>query len=91
MPSLSAEQKQYAKQLAERLDLTTEEGMLDFAAELLQWQSKQRANVPPTDAQVASACMSYRHDFGMLDGAQRSATVAEAREWLRAWRKESFC
>lgn len=42
----------------------------------------------PTDAQTASACMSYRHDFGLLEEGNRASTMFIAREWLRAWRKE---
>lgn len=42
----------------------------------------------PNDAQVASACMSYRHDFGLLDAKERAALMWQAREWLHAWRKE---
>lgn len=42
----------------------------------------------PTDNQVASACMSYRHDFGLLPARDREALMFQAREWLRAWQKE---
>lgn len=42
----------------------------------------------PTDDQVASACLSYRHDFGLLDAKERAALMWQAREWLNAWRKE---
>lgn len=44
--------------------------------------------VVPTDAQVASACLSYRHDFGLLDEVNRAAMMWQAKEWLHAWRKE---
>ena len=43
----------------------------------------------PTDAQVASACMSYRHDFGLMGAEERKLQMFKAREWLRAWQKES--
>lgn len=42
----------------------------------------------PTDAEIASACMSYRHDFGILEEAQREAIKRTAREWLRVWKRE---
>jgi hypothetical protein len=42
----------------------------------------------PTDDQVASACLSYRHDFGLMDGSARDGLMWQAKEWLRAWRKE---
>jgi len=44
--------------------------------------------VKPTDAQLASACMSYRHDFGLLDGLERTLVLHQARDWLHAWQKE---
>jgi hypothetical protein len=42
----------------------------------------------PTAAQIASACLSYRHDFGLLDDEQRKTVKHAAVEWLRAWQKE---
>lgn len=42
----------------------------------------------PTDAQLASACMSYRHDFGLLDATAKKNMMWQAHEWLRAWKKE---
>jgi hypothetical protein len=42
----------------------------------------------PTDAQVNSACLSYRHDFGLLPDEQRKTVMFQAREWLHAWQKE---
>jgi hypothetical protein len=44
--------------------------------------------VVPTEAQICSACLSYDHSFGLMDGPQRVAMMHEAREWLHAWRKE---
>lgn len=42
----------------------------------------------PTVAQTASACLSFRHDFGLLQPEERRTTMFIAREWLRAWMKE---
>lgn len=44
----------------------------------------------PTEAEVNSVCLSYRHDFGLLTGSHRSLVQFTAREWLIAWRKEGF-
>lgn len=41
----------------------------------------------PTEAQIASACLSYDHSFGLMDGPQRVALMHQAREWLHAWRE----
>lgn len=45
-------------------------------------------NWEPTDAQINSACMSFRHDFGLLSDEERARTKFYAREWLRAWLRE---
>lgn len=42
----------------------------------------------PTDEQVRSACMWYRHDMGLLTVSEAAAVKTEARLWLRAWQKE---
>ena len=41
-----------------------------------------------TRAQYASACLSYRHDFGLLSEEQQHRLLYEAREWDRALQKE---
>lgn len=54
------------------------------------WEARALPSVgvtEPTDAQTASACMSYRHDFGLMDEGNKASTMFIAREWLRAWRK----
>jgi hypothetical protein len=33
---------------------------------------------------VFNVCMSYRHDFGLLNDADRGRIAFECREWLRA-------
>lgn len=42
----------------------------------------------PNGAQVNSACLTYRHDFGLLDVEIKDKLRFEAVEWLHAWRKE---
>jgi len=44
----------------------------------------------PTEAQINSACLSYRHDYGLLPPDLRAQTRFKALEWLRAWQKEGF-
>ena len=44
-------------------------------------------NVEPTPSEVYSACLSYRHDFGLLSGDEREAVRLDALEWRRAWMK----
>lgn len=42
----------------------------------------------PSEEQVASACLSFRHDFGLLGPVEQMRLKAQAREWLRAWGHE---
>lgn len=42
----------------------------------------------PTDEQVASVCLSYRHDFGLLDPVEQQRLMMQARAWLQAWGHE---
>ncbi len=42
-----------------------------------------------TDDQINSACLSYRHDFGLMEEHDRQRLRWEAQEWLHAWRKEA--
>ncbi len=39
----------------------------------------------PTDAQVHSACLSFRQDYGLLPPGKQAELRFQAREWLRAW------
>ena len=39
----------------------------------------------PTTAELHSACLSYRHDYGVMDDQARESLRATAREWWRAW------
>jgi hypothetical protein len=41
----------------------------------------------PTQNQTASACLSFRHDFGLLDEGAKHREMHVALEWLRAWGK----
>jgi hypothetical protein len=43
-----------------------------------------------TDQQIASACLSYRHDYGLLSEGERADVRNEARGWLVAWLKEGI-
>lgn len=43
----------------------------------------------PTQEQTASACLSYRHDFGLMPALDREALMRTAQWWLEAWLKVS--
>jgi hypothetical protein len=40
-----------------------------------------------TDAEIADACMSRRHDFGLISDIRKRALKMEAKEWLTAFKK----
>lgn len=42
----------------------------------------------PTPAQIDSACLSYRHDYGLMLEPDRARLRFQALEWLHAWHKE---
>lgn len=44
----------------------------------------------PTAQQVDSVCLSYRHDFGLLDEDDKNKLRFQAKEWLIAWQKEGL-
>jgi hypothetical protein len=41
----------------------------------------------PTDAAVNDVCLSYRHDFGLLDVELQNGIRMDARSWYEAWTK----
>ena len=57
-----------------------------------QWKppvtQAQQERAPLTGAQIASACLSYRHDYGLLPKEERFALMATARRWEHALEKE---
>ncbi len=42
----------------------------------------------PTLAQVESVCLSFRHDYGLMDDEAKKSLQFQATEWLHAWLKE---
>jgi hypothetical protein len=44
----------------------------------------------PTPQQISSACLSFRHDFGLLSPEEKNRVRFEATEWLHAWLKEGI-
>lgn len=42
-------------------------------------------NWEPTEAQITSACYSYRHDFGSLPPEEQARLRSQAKYWLMAW------
>lgn len=66
---------------------STERARREYMREKLR-QTSGLSAAEPTREQILSACLSYRHDFGLLSEEDRKAVEFEAVEWLRAWRKE---
>ena len=45
----------------------------------------QPAREPLTEAAYYNACLSYRHDFGLMPDEDRQKLIFEAKEWARAF------
>jgi hypothetical protein len=54
---------------------------------MLKGTQAMTTELRPTDDQIESACLSYRHDFGLLEAAQQSQIKYAGLEWLLAWQK----
>ena len=44
----------------------------------------------PSPRQLRSACLSFRHDYGLLSDTDKAHVEFIAVEWLRAWQKEGL-
>lgn len=40
----------------------------------------------PSQSLIESACMSFRHDFGLIPALAAAPVMVEAEQWLAAWR-----
>jgi hypothetical protein len=76
--------KEAMKLALERLQSRTDTADLDAIAALNEALAEQPAQ-PLTDADYYNACLSYRHDFGLMSGEDRQKLVFEAKEWARAF------
>jgi hypothetical protein len=59
-------------------------------AELPSVRSEPLLERPPTEAEIDDACLSYRHDFGLLKEIEQEGLRFDARDWLLAWAKVSW-
>lgn len=41
-----------------------------------------------SEQQIHSACLSYRHDFGLLSKSEQDSVIWAARQWEQAFVKE---
>jgi hypothetical protein len=46
-----------------------------------------KINLEPTISEINDACLSYRHDFGLLSEDEKKKLRFIAKEWLIAWGK----
>ena len=53
--------------------------------EQLKASQAKACAAPLSEADLANACLSYRHDFGLMSAADREKLMVEAREWARAF------
>lgn len=48
------------------------------------------SHCPATKDQIDSACMSYRHDFGLMKPDDVAKLRTQSQDWLEAWMKEGL-
>lgn len=87
------------EELRDLIDGGSESMTHDDALRLLkEWSDKSWTPVMPpipprvplklTPNQLASACLSYDHSYGMMEGSERATMMREAAEWWHAFYKE---
>lgn len=70
--------------LRERWKVSAE--IRDRAARLIKFDQKTcLLTFEPSGSDIYNACLSYRHDFGLLTIDEQSRIRNEAVGWLRAW------
>ena len=55
--------------------------------QLIKEEPAKEKLVVPSHEELFNACMSYRHDFGLLSFDEQTIVRDHALRWLRAWRK----
>lgn len=71
-----------------RLSVVEDKDKESVAPATVDSSSPQTVLRDPTPHQIHSACLSYRHDFGLMSTQNKSKLEGIAIEWLRAWQKE---
>jgi len=70
--------------LRERCKVSSE--IRDRAAKLIKFGQKEcLLTFEPSGSDIYNACISYRHDFGLLPIEEQTRIRNEAVGWLRAW------
>ena len=63
-----------------------------LAAAITEWNKRAEQNSPlftadPDDSLIADACMWLRHDFGLLEKADKTRLMYSMREhWMAVWK-----
>lgn len=71
--------------LMARLTVWLDEDQFNEADEIMSPEFEPPAQEPMGAEQIASACCTYRHDFGLLTEAGQRLLMAEARRWADAF------
>ena len=64
--------------------------VLEAAAHEQAIRRDERSNVMPqklSELELADACLSYAHDFGLLSPESQDELIFECKEWYHALRK----
>lgn len=60
------------------------DGFMDTAEELCTNKTTTPFSAHPTSEQIASACLSFRHDYGLMDDAERKQLESTCALWWEA-------
>jgi len=74
--------------VAEHADNVTPEVLCKKCGSQDTRPTKRPKPFDPSAAQLHSACLSYRHDYGVMSEEARKSLQFTALEWFRAWQKE---
>ena len=60
-----------------------------YSLEVMEREAKAKESnqQSPTQSEIDSACLSYRHDYGLMAEADKQLLRCEAMDWLEAWKK----
>ncbi len=58
---------------------------IELARHRYEVKNKKSIIDRPTRGQITDACLSYRHDYGLMDRVEREILRADAVRWLEIW------
>ena len=82
---LKAEVERLRKSRDEWQETAAKEQQAKYMAEAENERLRKSLEGEVHAAVVDDACMSFRHDYGLLSDSEKASTIFQAMEWLKAW------